>query len=175
MLKKNQGFIGICLLVVLVALTRWLPHPPNFSAVAALALFSGFLWKQNKIPFIAPLAVMVISDLVIGLHSTMFFVYGSFVLMSFLGQKIQKPAFTSVGLGAVGASVLFFFVTNFGVWMTSGMYAKTLQGLGQCFVAGIPFFHNTLGSTLLFSGVLFGAYSFLKGQQGLSEELPLKA
>jgi hypothetical protein len=91
------------------------------------------------------------------------FVYGSVALVVLVGWAVAKrmTALTIAG-AAVASSVLFFAVTNFGTWLTSGMYPQTLSGLAACYVAAIPFFQNTLAGDLLFSALLFGGFALLE-------------
>ena len=158
LLKENKLMV---LLVCLVALSRFLPHPPNFSAVGALALFGGAVWRDKKWAMFIPVVLMIVTDVAVGLHPNMLFVYGSFLLIAALGRWLSTPSVAKVGVSAVAASGLFFAVTNFGVWLTMPLYPKTFAGLLQSYVAGIPFFHNTLVSNLLFSAVLFSGYAFV--------------
>ena len=145
-------------LIVLVALSRLIPHPPNFTPVAAMALFGGAVFADRKLAFIVPMIALLISDLLIGLHGTMLYVYGSVAVMVALGFALHKRrSITRVaGYGLISA-VLFFVVTNLGVWLQGGLYPLTVEGLVACYIAAIPFFGNTLVSTLLYAGLLFGA------------------
>ena len=152
----------------MVALSRFLPLPPNFSAVGALALFGGFLWKDQKWALLVPVVIMMVSDLFLGLHVMMTLVYLSFAATVLIGQKIKKNHWLSVAGGAFLSSALFFVVTNLGVWWMTDMYASSVQGLVNCFVAAVPFFKNTLASQLLFSAVLFGGYAFTRNWSSVS-------
>jgi uncharacterized membrane protein len=138
-------------------LMRLVPHLPNFTPIAAIALFGG-TYLNKKYAFIVPLVAMFISDIFLGFHSTMIYVYGSFLLTGVIGLwlKNHKNAKNVVG-AALFSSVLFFLITNFGVWAT-GWYPKTLSGLMQSYVMGIPFFRNTILGDLCYTGVFFGAY-----------------
>ena len=148
----------VVLLIVLAALSRLLPHPPNFSPVIAMALFGGALIADRKLALIMPLLALLLSDLILGLHGTMLYVYGAMALitaMGFLLSKRRSPL--RIAGFALGGSVLFFVLTNFGVWLSGAMYPMTPSGLAACYVAAIPFFHNTLIATALYSAVLFSA------------------
>lgn len=160
--SKRNGILALTVLLLLVAASRFIPHPPNFSPAIALALFCGFIFKQSRLAFVAPVALMVVTDLMIGLHPTMLFTYGSFALIALLGLKMKKAtAFRVTGFAGL-SSILFFLVTNAGVIFVTKFYPISFTGLMQSYTAGIPFFHNTLGSTLLFSAVLFaGHYIFV--------------
>ena len=146
-------------LIVIAAFSRLLPHPANFTAIAGIALFGG-VYLDRRFAFIVPIAAMLISDYFIGFYSGMYWVYGSFVLIVLLGLWLKdhkRPLY--IAGGTIAGSILFFVVTNFGVWMTSGsMYAPTWSGLVECYVAAIPFFRNTLSGDVFFVAVMFGAY-----------------
>lgn len=147
-------------LIILGVLTRFMPHMPNFNPVIAIALFGGY-YLNKKYALSVPLLLMVISDIFLGLHNTIFFTWGSVVLISILGlsQKKNKSILNVAGFSFISA-VLFFVITNFGVWF-SGWYPLTLKGLADCFYMGIPFFRATLLSTLVYATVMFGAYELI--------------
>ena len=135
----------------------------NFSPVAAIALFGAANFKNRIFGFAVPMLVMFASDCVIGFHNTMFFTYGSFALIAFLGMTVLRNHVSTkrVALSAVASSLIFFIISNFGVWMMGG-YAKSFAGLELCYWNAIPFFGNTLGGDLFFSAVLFGAFEWIK-------------
>lgn len=150
--------IGIILLAVL---SRLLPHPPNVAPISAIALF-GTATLTGFTGVVIPLFIMFISDLFLGFHKTMPFVYGSFFLIGFLGLMLRKKiSFKNITLVTVTSSLLFFLITNFGVWLTSSMYSHTVQGLIQAYIMGIPFLRNTLVGDLSYSYALFYGYSFV--------------
>lgn len=150
---------AILILIVAAAALRFLPQPPNFTPVAALALFSGVFFRDKFMAILTPLAVLMISDLFLGWHDTMLFVYGSFLLMVLIGRSMQSH--NSVGIvagGGIAGAMLFFVVTNFGVWLSGTMYPKTWEGLMAAYIAAIPFLHYMIISTLLYSAVFFGLF-----------------
>jgi hypothetical protein len=152
-------------IIFAIAMFRILPHPPNVSPVAAMALFGGAYFADRRMAFIVPFLALLLSDLVIGLHNTMLFVYAGFAVTVFIGIKLQKNITVSrVAASAVGASVLFFLVTNLGAWATSGLYPMSMNGLMQAYAAGIPFFQNSLLGNLVFTAVLFGGFSLLQNR-----------
>ncbi|OGH17997.1 MAG: hypothetical protein A3F31_02620 [Candidatus Levybacteria bacterium RIFCSPHIGHO2_12_FULL_38_12] len=158
-MKKIITPISIILFAVLL---RLLPHPPNFAPIAGMALFGG-VYLNKKYALIVPLLAMFVSDLFIGFHSTILFVYGSFLLTGLIGLWIrQHKSIQNVILGTLASSVLFFIITNFGVWLVGSLYPKTLQGLVQCYVYALPFFRNTILGDLFYTGVFFGSYEFIK-------------
>ena len=150
------------LLVFVAAFSRLLPHPANFTAIGAIALFGG-VYLEKRFAFVVPILAMLMSDYFIGFYSGMYWVYGSFVLIGLIGvwlKNHKKPLYI-LG-GTFVSSILFFAITNFGVWMTPGsMYAPTWAGLVECYVFAIPFFRNTVGGDLFFVAVMFGAYEGL--------------
>ena len=106
------------------------------------------------------MAAMLLSDLLIGFHGGMPFVYAAILLISALGLAIRSrlnPVW--IGGAALSASLLFFVVTNFGVWLAGGLYPATGAGLVSAFVAAIPFFGNTLAGDLIYTGLLFGGFA----------------
>jgi hypothetical protein len=139
------------------------PHPPNFTPIGAMALFSGAYLSRRTLAFVAPIAAMLLSDVVLGFHSGMPFVYGSVALIVVIGWlALQHRSPVRIGAAALVGSVLFFAVTNFGTWALSGMYPLTFAGLTACYVAAIPFFQNTLAGDLFYAGVLFGGFALLE-------------
>ncbi len=156
---NNHRLIVLLILILAVVALRFLPQPPNFTPVAALALFAGVFFRDRKWAIIAPLAVLLLSDLFLGFHDTILYVYGSFILMVFIGRSLQNRLSAGYIAGAgITGSMLFFVITNFGVWMSGSMYPKTWDGLAAAYIAAIPFLHYMIISTLLYSAVLFGIF-----------------
>lgn len=161
--KFNPGFIIPILMVFAAAFIRLIPHPPNFAPIAAMALFGGAYFNKKSLAFAVPLAAMFLTDSIIGFHSGMWFVYLSFAIIVLIGMlMLKKVSIKNVFLASVTASISFFIITNFGVWAFGTMYPKNLIGLLECYIAAIPFIHNTLIGDLLFSGLMFGLYEFVK-------------
>lgn len=147
-------------LLILGILPRLVPHPHNFTPVIAVALFSG-VYLNKKYAVIVPLALMIISDIVIGFHDTLIFTWGSMALISVIGLGIKKhKSFVSIAVAGVGSAVLFFIITNFGAWL-SPLYPDTWAGLVECYTMAIPFFRNTFLSTMLYGALLFGFYELI--------------
>ena len=139
--------------------------PLNFSPVAAIALFGGAMFANRIAAFAAPLGIMLLSDMFLGFHDTMWAVYLSIFLIVGIGQVIRsRPGVLYGMLGAVAGSVLFFLITNAAVWMTGTIYAPGIGGLMESYVAGLPFYRNSLMGDLFFTGVLFGAYELASRQ-----------
>ena len=172
-LKIDENMIAAALIILAIS-TRLLPHPPNFAAVGAVALFSG-TYLNKKYALWLPLIIMVISDFIIGFHSLIFFTWGSFILMGCIGLWIRKKKnIQNVIFGTITGSLVFFFITNFAVWAFTPMYTKTVQGLLECFVMALPFFRNSLLGDVFYVGVLFGAYEgiiyLMPRLRGLTDE-----
>lgn len=156
---------GFLILSVLCVLWRWMPHAPNFSPVLALAYVAGALKLPKSFSITAVFLVMLVSDALLGFHSQMAAVYFSMALCVFLGMKFPFRGFRSAGrtiLGLTSASVVFFFVSNLGVWIFEGLYPLSLAGLVECYVMAIPFFANTLTSSFLFGGLFLAAWMGLE-------------
>jgi hypothetical protein len=150
-------------LILLAALSRLLPHLPNVAPITALALFGG-VYLDRKHTFIVPIAAMLVSDYFIGFHSTIAWVYATFIAIGFIGLWLRKHRGVGTTIAAsIAGSILFFLVTNFGVWLMSlQTYPHNFPGLIECYVAAIPFFRNTLLGDLVYVGALFGAYELAK-------------
>ncbi len=168
--KAKPAFLVVAALILAAAFSRLIPHWPNFTAVAAIALFGGARFKNKLIAFVIPLSALFLTDLILGLHSTMIPVYVAFAITVLLGMTLKnKPGALGVGMTAVAASVIFFLVTNFGSWITMPMYTKDAAGLMMAYLNGLAFFNdgtmgispfiNTLLGDLFYSGVLFGSYA----------------
>lgn len=159
-------------MILMTAFARLLPHPPNFTPVGAMALFGAAFFSKRSLAFLIPLLALWLSDLVINnvvygalfdgfvlFYPGWYWVYGSFVMVIVLGMFLLKRINIPRVIGAsVIASILFFVVSNFGVWATGIMYTRDLQGLITCYAAGLPFFRYTLLGDLVYTGVLFGVF-----------------
>jgi len=158
--KKTMVLVGI---IFAAALTRLIPHYPNFTAIGAVALFGGAYFDKKYLSFVVPFAALFVTDLILGLHSTMWAVYLSFALIVVIGFNLRKQSKPlNIGVSAVAASVLFFLITNFAVWLSSPMYPPTTAGLVESYVAAIPFFNYTLFGNLFYVGVVFGIFELAK-------------
>ncbi|MBI4097882.1 MAG: hypothetical protein HY426_02475 [Candidatus Levybacteria bacterium] len=159
--SKILNIEKIILPLVIIAfgvLLRLIPHPPNFAPIGAMALFGG-AYLSKKYALIIPLIALFASDIVIGLHSTMPFVYLSFILIGLLGIWLKKRKnLPSVIGSAIFSSILFFVITNFGVWLVGNLYPRTLDGLIRCFYLALPFFRNTVIGDLIYVGLFFGSF-----------------
>src|SRR3954447_25956094 len=159
---KHARLLALLSAIVTAAALRLVPHPPNFTPIDAMALFSGAYLGRRGLAFVAPLGALFVSDLVLGFYHGMTTVYFSVVLIVLIGWLLStRRSFWPVGTAALASSVLFYTVTNFGMWLSSGIYPHTLAGLEACYVAAIPFFQNTVAGDLVYSALLFGGFAVL--------------
>ncbi|MFH1846694.1 MAG: DUF6580 family putative transport protein [Candidatus Omnitrophota bacterium] len=143
-------------LIILGFLLRLLPHAPNMVPIAAIALFSGAYLNKKIVPWV-PFCIMALSDMIIGLHSVVFFTWGSFIIIGFMGGMLKKRKTPGFVFGAsVLSALLFFVITNFGVALM--WYPHTMQGFIACYIKALPFLRNTLVSNVVFSLAIFGVY-----------------
>jgi hypothetical protein len=144
-------------MILAAAASRLIPHPPNFSPITAIALLGGACFVEKRWAFVVPLAALLVSDVLLGFYRLMPVVYGSFALIVCLGFWLRsRRTAVPIALAALAGSLLFFIVTNFGVWALGTLYPKTTDGLLACYVAAVPFFQNTLLGDAAYTAVLFG-------------------
>ena len=145
-------------LIALGVLFRVAPHPDNFTPVMAIALFSG-VTLPPALALTVPLLVMMASDLVIGVHSLLWLVWGAFLVVVLLGVWVRNNAGPLKVLGAaLFGSVFFFIITNLGVFLFQNMYSRDWQGLVQCFTMALPFFRNSLAGDLFYTLTFFALF-----------------
>ncbi|MFL6824075.1 MAG: DUF6580 family putative transport protein [Xanthobacteraceae bacterium] len=147
-------------LVGLDVVARLAPHAPNFTPVAASALFAGAVLRSRTLALAVPLAAMLASDLILGGYDwrVMGVVYAALALPALLGRWGRaRGAIVLVPL-ALSSSLFFFATTNFAVWAFSGMYAHDLAGLMHCYVAALPFLQNTIIGDMFWTTLLFGGW-----------------
>ncbi|HLF15779.1 MAG TPA: DUF6580 family putative transport protein [Bacteroidota bacterium] len=143
-------------LAALAVVSRLVPHPMNFAPIAALALFGGAFFDR-RFSFVLPFAVLLVSDWFIGFYDGVAWVYGAFFLVNLVGWWLRGRRSLGATAGAtLTGSVLFFIVTNFGVWLQGSLYSPDFAGLVTCYVAAMPFFRNTLAGDAFYVAVLFG-------------------
>ena len=145
-------------LIALGVIARLVPHPWNATPVMAIALFAGtYLAKRWAI--LLPLGIVAVSDVLLGWHNTIPFTWGAFLLTGMLAWWIRpSPSAGRIVTGALAGSVLFFLITNFGVWLVGDLYPRSVAGVWQCYIAAIPFFRQTLLGDLAYTTALFGGY-----------------
>lgn len=157
----NNKFV-VFILIAIGIVSRLIPHTPNFTPLGAIALFSGY-YLPKQYSLVIMMVILFISDAFLGFHPTMPWVYGSFILISILGSTF-KGRFNNRNfvLFPLISSLLFFLITNFGVWITGSMYTHDLSGLLECYLMALPFFRMTIIADMFYSVVLFGGFKLFK-------------
>jgi hypothetical protein len=168
----NPRFGTLMLIVLAAAATRLLPHPPNVTAITALALFGGAHFSDRRLAIGVPLLALLVSDLALGFYfrwdfraiqGHMWVQYASFLAIVAMGFLLRSSrSVLRTGAVALSASCLFYLVTNLGEWAFQPWYPKTAEGLLASYVAGIPFFRNMLVGDLAYTAVLFGGFALLE-------------
>lgn len=150
--KENLSLV----LILFVVFSRLIPHPPNFTPVFSIALFSGFIFKSKWKSFLIPVVGLVLSNLFLGFQLISWVVVGIVLGITVLGTRLQskKPHLRWIPY-SMKSSILFFVLSNFFVWFKGSFYPLTFEGLLTCYTMAIPFFKNTILSTLIYSFILF--------------------
>lgn len=152
----------ITAIILFAAFSRLIPHPPNFTPIIVIGLFGGAYLQDNRLALLIPLFGMLFSDLILGFHGMMPWVYFSLVLITFMGIGIKnKVNIINCTVSVLSGSLLFFLLSNFGVWFMGG-YEKSIPGLITCYTMAIPFFQNTLAGSVFYGTLIFGGYEGLK-------------
>jgi len=182
---KNKSLILPLILIAVAAMARLLPHPPNFSPVGSIALFGGAVLASKYFKYLVPVLALFISDLILNntlmrsfypdetgmiiFSEYMIWTYVAFILAVVIGHVfIKKISMTSVIGGALGFTVVFFLISNFGAWLSIPTYPKTMSGLIACMAAGLPFIKASLIGNLAYSTFLFGSYYMISQLMGYS-------
>jgi hypothetical protein len=152
MTTARYGFIVLLLILGLV--TRLLPHWPNFTALGAIALFGGAQLKPNWLAPLVTFGILLVSDFILGFYSGFGFIYIAFFLISIQGLFMKSKKASNVLAHSVLATLSFFLISNFGVWLSSGMYSKDISGLIMCYASALPYSLNFLAGTLVFGFAL---------------------
>ena len=149
--NTNFKFYSAIVLIIVLAFSRVIPHPPNFTPILGMAVFAGAIFDKKIYSFFVPLLAMFLSDLFLGFHSSMFIIYLAICLNVTIGiYFINNIQYSKIIISLLFGSLVFFIVTNFAVWLLSGMYPYTLDGLLACYTMALPFFQNTIISTILY-------------------------
>ena len=177
--KLNLQFGLVTLMIIMAALSRLLPHPDNFTPIAATALFGAAYFTKKYWAIIIPIVALWLSDLFLNnlvypkLYPEYYdgfmlfgpdavFVYSAIIATALLGiYALKKVKPGKLVIVSIVASLLFFVVTNFGSWLMLPMYPKTPAGLSACMAAGLPFLRNTMIGDLFYVFVLFGSYALI--------------
>ncbi len=171
--NTSAQFAVILSIIIAGALFRFIPHWPNFTPVAAMALFGGAYLGRKYLAFLIPFAAMFLSDLILGLHAYMGAVYVAFGITVMIGFLLRgKTSAGKVVMASISSSVIFYLITNFSAWLASPIYPNTPAGLMESYIAGLAFFNNgSLGisfflneviGSLFYNGIFFGAFYFAK-------------
>ena len=143
-------------LILILAFARLIPHPPNFTPIIAVAIMSSYFFRNILLSCTVIIISMLLADIFIGFYKNIFFVYLSLLLITYIFSHInRKIKLKNLFIFGLLGSIIFFILSNFGVWILSEMYEKNLNGLINCYLLAVPFFVNTLLSTIIFSYTAF--------------------
>ena len=149
--KTNFKFYSALMLITVLAFSRIIPHPANFTPILGMAVFAGTVFDRKIFSFLIPLLAMILSDLFLGFHSGIVIIYFAICLNVAIGiYFINKISYFKIFVSLVSGSLVFFIITNFAVWVSSGMYTYSLEGLLTCYTKALPFLQNTIISTILY-------------------------
>jgi hypothetical protein len=177
--KVNLRFGVICAIIFVAAGSRFIPHLPNFSPIGSIALFGAAYYSKRYWSYIIPFVAMLLSDIALNnmvylsffgnftwFYSGAWFTYGAVLLIVLLGTfLLKKVRIPNLVVSALGASVIFYLISNFGVWISTGMYGmypRTFAGLVECYVAGLPFLQNIIAGDLVYTTALFGVFELMQ-------------
>jgi hypothetical protein len=150
-------------LILILALARLIPHPPNFTPIITVAIMSSYFFRNIYLSLAVIIVSMLLADVFIGFYNNMIFVYLALILVAFVFFKMKiKIKFKNLFVFGFLGSIIFFIISNFGVWALTNTYEKNLNGLIYCYFMALPFFTNTLISTIFFSYATFIADNLFK-------------
>jgi hypothetical protein len=174
---NRPRFWFVLTLVLVAAGSRLLPHPPNVTPLAAVALFGGATLPRRWLALVVPLAALLLSDLLLqltylagwqpswGFYQGQWVVYTCFLITAAIGQLIRRRHHAlTIALATVAGSLVFFLATNAAVWASGLLYPRTLQGLLLCYEMALPFLRNSLIGDLAYSAILFGALALAEAR-----------
>jgi hypothetical protein len=162
----KKDLLRLTILVLIGLFSRLVTHEWNLTAIGAISILAGLLISHKYLKFAVPVVSMLLSDIFIGFHNTMAFVYLGFVLMTLLSTQFKdSKSFQKLFLAPFASSLVFFFISNFGVWFmgtgTANSYPPNISGLMQCFMMGVPFYRTQFLADMMLTPVLFLAFSYL--------------
>ena len=173
MVRKKNNFYFVIGLLLIASFSRIIPHYPNFTPIIAISLFSGKYFENRKLALFLPVLILWFSDLVINnfildyfktftfFYPGFYWQYFSILLISFIGRNYLGKISTFKLLGiSISSSLVFFIISNFGVFISSSIYSKDINGLLSCYIAAIPFYYGTLISSIIYTFSLFGINKF---------------
>jgi hypothetical protein len=160
----RENILSFIYISALLAVGRLIPHPPNFTPILAAAIVAPYILDNKFLSLLIPIAAMIIADFFIGFYSGIIWVYGSILLCGLLSEysKRFKNYKLQLGVMAFLSSLIFFIITNFSVWLLGDYYPKTFDGLIICYTMAIPFFRNTILSTLIYTGLFVMTIEFFR-------------
>ena len=175
MINDKNNFYFVLGLILIAAFARIIPHYPNFTPLCAIALFGAKYFRNGYLAFLIPIVALWFSDIIINnfilsqyfdgftlFYPGFYWQYGSFLLITLLGRKtLNNLSFLKLLGVSISSSLLFFIISNFGVWVSSSIYSKNILGLIACYTAAIPFYFGTLSGSVFYSFFLFGSYELL--------------
>ena len=167
MIKKINFFdvfIASLFIIVTLITLRLIPHPPNFTPILASGIFAPYVFRFKYISVAIILIAMIISDLLIGFHNLLLFVYLPLIIILFISDylKVRINQYSNFLILGFSGSVIFFIISNFGVWLITDYYPKNFIGIVECYTMAIPFFKNTLLSTLMYLFIYIVMYKFME-------------
>jgi hypothetical protein len=181
----SPRFSVIAAAVLLTAISRLLPLPPNFAPITAMALFGAATLSDKRMAILMPLLALFVSDLCIevmyklglmkswGIYSGMLWTYSAFLLVTMIGFLLRRHrSAIPIAAATLAGSIVFFIVSNFGAWASFDLYSHDIEGLLACYTAAIPFFRNTLVGDAVYSTVLFGGFALAESLWPILQELP---
>ncbi len=165
----------ILALLIGAALSRLVPHPANWTAIGALAVWSGFLFRDKWAALAAPLVVLLVTDFILQTHVTMPWTFAACALITVLSRsgKVYRHGGRLLSASLM-ASVLFFFITNFGVWVSTGFYAHTWDGFVRCFEIAVPFFSAQVVGDLVYVAVFAAVIHMAKISEPVAQKEAVK-
>jgi len=164
-------FKGLIFFITLFALSRIIPHPPNFTPLISGAIFLPYLLEDKRLIILLPVATMFLADIFLGFHELMIWTYASFLTISMLSLNYFRMNLKSILFLSVSSPAIFFMLSNFGVWTQSDTYPGSLEGLMSCYFAGIPFYANSTASTVLFSLSFYAISKYIDHSNTKTKEL----
>lgn len=163
MTDRAFALLMALLLVLVAAASRVVPHPWNFTPMIAVALFGGARIERSWLAIVGVLGCLALGDLALGAfpYAGMLWVYAAMLLVVLLGRLLRtRTSIFATLVAALGGGALFFMITNFAVFAGTNLYPHTLAGIGECYVAALPFYRNQIVGDLVFTGALFGLHAF---------------
>lgn len=162
-----QDALVLCLLIAIGVAGRWAQPEWCFTPTAAVTIFAGFYFSRIALAVLVPLAILVISDLMLPAYDSVAVMVATYAVMTvpvwfgrlLRGRHSRWSAVWRWGVCGLLPAVLFFFVTNFAVWAFESDYAKTLAGLVQCYLAAVPFFRWMLAGDVVYLAAIFGCWA----------------